>query len=403
MKQLIREARLARVSQLAKKKKLIPVIRLARKLENAAATNELSAPLVRNRVLGMAFVACLLAIFYWGLIASDRYVSEAHVIIQRTDLAGGQNMDFGSLLTGSSGNRADQLLLRDHLLSVDMLNKLDSKFGLRAHYSDMFRDPLSRMWFESSSQERFHQHYLSRTSVEFDDYAGVLVIKAQAYDPRIAHAIASMLVEEGERTMNDIAHRLAQDQVAFVENQVAQMAERLRQARQEVIAYQNQHGLVSPQAATENLTAAIGKLEAQRTEIQARRNALLGYMAPQAPSVVELNLQLGAIEKQIAHEQARLASPKGKTLNSKVEEFQRLEMAAQFAQDAYKTSLIALEKGRVEAARNIKKVSVLQSPTMPQRAEEPRRLYNIVVFILATILVAGIAQLLAAIIRDHKD
>jgi capsular polysaccharide transport system permease protein len=34
---------------------------------------------------------------------------------------------------------------------------------------------------------------------------------------------------------------------------------------------------------------------------------------------------------------------------------------------------------------------------------EPRRLYNIITFVLVTMLIAGILNLLAAIIRDHKD
>jgi capsular polysaccharide transport system permease protein len=78
-------------------------------------------------------------------------------------------------------------------------------------------------------------------------------------------------------------------------------------------------------------------------------------------------------------------------------------MNAEFAQDVYKSALLALEKGRVEATRNIKKVSVLQSPTEPQYPLEPRRIYNTFVFILVTLLIAGIVHLLAAIIRDHKD
>jgi capsular polysaccharide transport system permease protein len=78
-------------------------------------------------------------------------------------------------------------------------------------------------------------------------------------------------------------------------------------------------------------------------------------------------------------------------------------MAAGFANDIYKTALVALERGRVEATRKIKKVSVIQSPTLPGSPLEPRRIYNIAVSILITLLIAGVVHLLAAIIRDHKD
>lgn len=380
--------------------------RVARSMSRLAewANGWLTPRLLRQRTFAAAFVAILLATAYWTFIASDRYVSEARVIVQHTDLSGGQSMDFSTLLAGApGGTRAEQMLLRDHLLSVDMLNKLDAKLDLRAHYSDTARDPLSRMWGKDVSLESFHQHYLSRVKVEFDDYAGVLVIRAQGYDPKTAHAIATMLVEEGERKMNDMAHSLAQEQVDFLERQVGQMGERSIEARRAVLAFQNKNGLVSPQSTAESLEATINGLEAQLTELRARRTALLGYLAPNAPGVVEIEMQISAVEKQIGDERARLATPKGKALNRTVEEFQRLQLNAEFAQDVYRTALVALEKGRVEATRTLKKVSILQSPTLPEYPLEPRRFYSIVVFVLFALLLAGVVHLVAAIVRDHKD
>jgi capsular polysaccharide transport system permease protein len=365
---------------------------------------EMAPALLRRRIIGAAVIASLLATIYWLFIASDRYVSEAHVIIQRTDLAGGQSMDFSSLLGGAiNGSRADQLLLRDHLLSIDMLKKLDATLNLRAHYSDSQRDPLSRMWFQDASMEWFHRHYLTRVSVEFDEYAGVLLIKSQGYDPKKAQAITSMLVREGEKFMNKMAHDLADEQVAFLEKQVEQMSRRTLQARQAVLNYQNRKGLVSPQATVTTLAGIVAKLEAQRTELEIQRRALQAYLVSDHPNIVQLDQQAAAITRQIAEEEAKLASPGGKTLNRTVEEFQRLEMEAGFAQDVYKTALIALEKGRVEAIRTLKKVSVLQAPSQPEFALEPRRYYNTLVFTLVAMLLAGVAHLLAAIVRDHKD
>jgi len=51
-------------------------------------------------------------------------------------------------------------------------------------------------------------------------------------------------------------------------------------------------------------------------------------------------------------------------------------MDAGFAEDVYKTALVALENGRIEATRTLKKVSVLQRPTVPQYPLEPRRIYK---------------------------
>lgn len=365
---------------------------------------EMAPALLRRRMIALAVIASVLAAVYWLVVASDRYVSEAHVIIQRTELSGGQSMDLAGLLGGASNNRTDQLLLRDHLLSVDMLKKIDAKLNLRAHYSDAERDVLSRMWAKGAKMEWFQRHHLSRVSVDFDDYSGVLIIKAQGYDPQTAHGITSLLVEEGERFMNAMAHSLAQDQVAFLEEQVTQMSARAKQARQAVLSYQNKKGMVSPQATAENISAIIAKLEAQRTELQTQRTSLQAYLVPSHPNIVQINQQIDAVESQIAQEQAKLtSSTAGNTLNLAVEEFQRLQAEAVFTEDVYKTALVALEKGRIEAIRSIKKVSVLQAPTRPEYPLEPQRYYNTLVFVLVAMLLAGVAHLLAAIVRDHKD
>jgi capsular polysaccharide transport system permease protein len=359
--------------------------------------------LPRRLIAALALVATLLAAAYWFWLASDRYVSEAHVIVQRSDIAGGSATDLSSLLSSAGSGRPDQLLMRDYLLSVDMLRKLDAQLHLRAHYSADSHDLLSRMWQPQPSMEWFHRYYLTRVSVEIDDYVGVLVVRAQAYDPATAQAITTFLVSEGEKFLNQMAQGLARAQVEFLESQVGQMNQRSLLARSAVLAYQNSKGLVSPMASASNVVGIISRLEGQRTELQTQRNALQSYLMPQQSAVVMLDQQLGAIERQINAEKSRLASTQGQPLNRTVEEFQRLEMEAAFAQDIYKTALVALEKGRFEATRTIKKVSVLQAPTRPEYPVEPRRAYNAVVSLLLALLLGGVAQLLVAIVRDHQD
>jgi capsular polysaccharide transport system permease protein len=353
----------------------------------------------------VALIAIIISIIYWSLIASDRYVSQAHIIIQSTDMDSGQPAGgVGKLLGKTSAvNPVDQLLVRDYLLSVDMLKKLDAKFNLREHYSNKEHDVISRMRSADVDLERFYNYFLSRISIELDDYVGVLIIKTQAYDPKMAHAIATFLVEEGEHFMNEMGHDLAQAQVDFLKAEIEQIRDKNMQARQALIAFQNKSGMVSPQGTTENLASIINSLEAQLAKLQASRAAMLGYLMPDSANISELNLQIAAIEKQIAAEKARLTSPTGKTLNSTVEAYQRLEMNAEFAQDTYKAALVSLENGRIEASRTLKKVSVLQVPTFPEYSLEPRRIYNCIVSTLVILLTAGILQLLAAIIRDHQD
>src|SRR3546814_1972129 len=100
-------------------------------------------PAAKNSpLLTAAVLFSLLASIYWFFIASDRYVSEAHVIIQRTELTGGTPTDFAGILTGGSSiNRGDQLILRDYLRSVDMVRSEEHTSELqslmRISYADL--------------------------------------------------------------------------------------------------------------------------------------------------------------------------------------------------------------------------------------------------------------------------
>jgi len=127
-------------------------------------------------------------------------------------------------------------------------------------------------------------------------------------------------------------------------------------------------------------------------------------LAASNPAIKQLDQQIRAIEKQIKQEKQELASTqRDGTLNRALEEYQRLEQDASFAEEAYKSALVALERGRVEASRKLKKVSILQAPTLPEYPEQPRRIYNSLVFILFSLMIAGLVHLMLAVIRDHKD
>jgi capsular polysaccharide transport system permease protein len=358
---------------------------------------------IQSTVLSAAMVFSLIAAVYWILLASDRYVSEAHIVIERTNLAPGDStMAFG-VVAVVPGLTSDQMLLRDHLLSIDMLKALDAKLDLRTHYSYWRRDPLSSLWFKNAPIEKFHAYFQNRVTVEVDEFTGILTVKSQAYDPETAQAITAMLVENGERHMNAMAHALAAEQVAFLEKQVADLNARAVAARQELLAFQSSKQMLSPAGTAQTLEMIIAKLEGELSDLQTRRNGLLGYLMPDSPGVKELDLQIAGTREQLRRERRRLASTEGDTLNRTVEQYQTLEMQAQFAQDLYKSAITALEHGRVEATRTLKKVSVLQSPNLPEYALEPRRLYNSIVYLIVSLLIAGLVNLVIIIIRDHRD
>lgn len=351
----------------------------------------------------LALAATIIMAAYWGLMANNRYVSEANVVLESPQL-GAPSLNFQSLLTGG-GNaaRTDMLLLRDYLLSVDMLNQLQAGLDIRRHFSQDSIDWFSRLRSSDVPTEKFHRYFRKRVSVEFDDYAQVLRIRVQAFDPETAQSIAQMMLAEGERHMNTMGKRLAEEQVRFLEAQVKQLEERLDITIAELIDHQNQSGLVSPQGTVESISAVVASLESQLATLSARRSAMLSFQSPRSPEVLRIDSEIKAVNEQIIRERSRMAQSTGDALNVLTSEYQALELKMQFARESYSAALMALENTRIEAARKLKQVSVLQSPTLPEFATEPRRVYNITVFALVSLFLALIVHMLVLIIKDHRD
>ncbi|MGF6506739.1 chain-length determining protein [Paraburkholderia sp. 32] len=355
-------------------------------------------------IIRLMIIFAIVSVPYWVLVASDRYVSQATVIIQRTDQINGPSVAISALsAAGGTVNSADQLLLREYLLSQDMLDQLDAALDLRSHYSNWHRDPISRMWFKNGPEEWFFQYWLNRIDVEYDDYSGVLRIQAQAYDAKTAKAIVALMVKLGEQHMNELGHQLAQSQVDFLQKQVTFAHDRFLDASRDVLNFQNEKGLAAPASTAGNMDTIIDRLEGQKTDLQTQIASLPANLSPNQPTVVMLKKNLAALEQQIALKRAELASPKSRTLNYTVEEFQRLQMQVNFTQDLYKTALSSLEQGRMDAARKLKMVSILQSPTTPSYPMEPQRFYNVLITLLITLALIGVIKLLESIILDHVD
>jgi capsular polysaccharide transport system permease protein len=360
-----------------------------------------------SRAWQAALVLSLVFSLYWSALAARRYVSEAHVVV---DVVGSTQVslpsgggDLASIISGQAPSR-DILLLRDYMLSSDMLAKLDAKLDLRGHYASSY-DPFSRMLYKSVPFEWFLAHYRSRVSVEYDELGGVLVVQAQAYTPKMAHAIGEALVGEGGRFINELAQKLAREQVLFAEREAGSASQRLAQSRQTLLTYQNSQGLVSPTGTVDAISAVVARLESELSDLQARRHALEAYLAPGASDLVQLREQIKAVQRQLSDQRARLASTagNGNTLNRVAEEYERLAFDATFHQMLYQTTISTLERARYDATRTLKKISVLQEPTRPEWSTEPGRLYYSTLFALGTLLLAGILQLLVSIIREHRD
>lgn len=348
----------------------------------------------------VAFVAIALVSFYWFLWAEDRYVSRATVVIESPQVAAPE-LDFSSILGGGGGDK-DLLLLREYLLSVDVLKHIQTKMDLRKHYSEN-GDIFARLWSGDAPIEKLHKYYKKRVKVEMDEYAGVLNIEVQAYSPEFSHEMVRLLLEAGEKHMNDMGKRLAEEQVVFLEKQLKRLEDRLDKARVNLLDFQNKEGLVSPSSTVDSINQVVATLEGELARLRAQRQAISKYQSVTSSDMRHAQDKIDALQAQIEKQRDRLAQATGESLNRISSQYKTLELKTNFAQETYSKALNALENTRLEAARKLKQISILQSPLKPEYASRPKRLYNSAFFAIVALFIALIANMMWLIVSDHRD
>lgn len=347
---------------------------------------------------------------YYLFVASDRYLSQAMISIKRSSAS--ELTAMGGLVSAGLAApdvRTDAYYLREHILSHDMLDYLDGKFDLHKAYSDPGIDFFSRLWSWRNlggepTREEFLDYYRDRVDVRYDDNSSIITIAVQGFTPDFAQEINKAIVKQGEEFINGISRKLANDQLDFVAQELQRSQDRLIEARNKLIAFQNQHQVLDPAEQAKATAGYINAMEAEVAQQEAELKNLLTYVSRDAFQVQSLRSKIEALKQQLDQERARLSGKgsKGK-LNEVAARFLNLQSLVDFAVDAYKATLGAMEATRVEASKKLKSVVVIASPSLPDWPEYPRKLYNLGLLAVILLAVYGIGVLIIETIKDHRD
>ncbi|PSS46525.1 sugar transporter [Enterobacter sp. FS01] len=342
-----------------------------------------------------------IAVIYFCLIASDRYVSRADIVIKQADQIK-MLPDALSMLGIGGSNHEDVLLIQDYLKSPDMLKKLDKDLGLKAHYQSNKIDYFSRL-SANVSQEDFIEYYREHLNLRLDELSGVLTIELQAFDPAYGQRVVGLMLKESEGFINKLGHQVALEQLAFVEKEVDRAYKRVQMEKAKVLDFQNQHHLLSPESTSTARLGVVSQIEGELAQQQAKLKQLQSYMKETAPAVVSLQAKVDALNQQLAQEQKRLTGADKDAMNEITARYMDVQTQATLAADIYKTGLISLEQARVEAYRKLKHLLVISQPSRAEDAEYPRRLYNLTTIGVILCLLYGLIVMGLATLREHQD
>ena len=345
----------------------------------------------------------IVVIFYYTFIAADRYVSNVSLSVKSTD--GGSPISLSgieSLVGVASSSTEDIKLLQEYIKSFDMLQKLDEKINLRSLYEKQKIDLFFRI-YSSTSKESYLKYYRDRIHILFDDTTGLLNVAVEGFSPEDARNISAAILEECERFINEISHNIAREQLRFAQGELESAKQKYKDAKNELLAFQNEYGVFDPQSLAKTKAGFITEIELQISKKEAELNTMRSYLNDNAPEIAALKAELRAHKEQLEKEKRKVASNASQDkLNDVVAQFEALYLNLSFAEDVYKTAITAVETTRIEIGRKAKQVVVIQSPYVPDSAAYPKKMYNIITIFVILTLIFGVVRLVRAIIDEHR-
>jgi len=346
------------------------------------------------------------AILYYTFFAMDRYVSVAQVVVRQPGNESSK-LSVPSIALMMSGinpaSREETLYLREYIMSIDMLNVLESELNWHEHFSKQWRDPL--FWVgKDVPREELLEYYNRLVDAQFDETTGLLTVEVQALDPEFSQQVLKLILSRSEAFVNEISHRMARDQMKFAETELELARKKYEDEKRVMLEFQSRSEHLNAQAAAESRANIIATLEAELTTQRAALNGLLSTLNPNTPQVRQQKARIGALEQQLAAEKRTLlSSAQGDKLNVVAARYRDLAIDVGIAEEAYKASIVAVENARIEIAKKIRSLVTVVSPNLPQSAIYPERIYNLFTLFVALLLVYGVARFVIATIEDHRD
>ncbi|MEO8281119.1 MAG: hypothetical protein ABI564_15580 [Ideonella sp.] len=361
--------------------------------------------LLRNKLfVAFVLIPFTLSAIYFGLIASDVYISESRFVV-RTPQRMQQPSVIGALLQGSSFTRAqdDAFTVHDYIQSRDALLELDRQHRLKAVFTkpeidlfNRFPGPLASDNFES-----FFKYYADHVSVEFDAASSITTLRVRSFQPDTSLAINASLLALSERLVNKINDRGRKDMIQYAAAEVAEAETKAKGAALAVATYRNQRAVFDPERQSALQLQQVSKLQDDliATKLQL---AQISSLSPQNPQIGALQKRVAGLEANMAAEMAKVAGGGANTFSNKAADYERLQLERTFAERQVASALTSLENARNEARRQQLYLERVVQPNLPDYALEPRRLRNVLATLLLGLIGWGIASMLLSGVKEHQ-
>jgi capsular polysaccharide transport system permease protein len=355
-------------------------------------------PLLPILFVLLCLVPSLCGAIYFGLIASDRYVTEARFAI-RPAVGGAEKASSDEVGTGNGVPKQliaqDTIITSNYIGSRPMIETIEGMMPLRAMFSRDDIDWLSRFKADKPI-EKLVKYWNERVKTTIESGSGIVVLTVEAFDAHESLALAQAVMKESERKVNDLSQKLRDDGLAESRRELVRAEERMNKVRFAMRDLRNREGMLDASKTNDTNLKIIGELRKSRIELQVQLTMSLRDLAPESRRIQDMKAQIANIDENITRierESTSLDPEKRKVISAALSQFEAYENERMDAEKYFAKVLAANERARIVAARQIEFFSPIVEPVLAESATQPRRM-----LLIAVIAAGSLAAFAMAVI-----
>ncbi|WP_282096424.1 sugar transporter [Epibacterium ulvae] len=357
----------------------------------------------------LVVVPLLAAVFYLFTIAEDQYVSTTGFIVRSQESTSSTDLLGGIATLTGNGTASDGDILFEFIQSQEMVSAVDADLNLRGHYSAYWpKDWIFALW-PSATQEDLAWYWQRIVGISYDSGSGLTEVQISAFDAETAQAIARSIVRISQERINALNEQARSDAMRYARADLDVALERLKEAREALIAFRTRTRIVDPEADIQGRMGVMNNLQQQLAEALIEYDLQSGTLAAGDPRLGTARRRIDVIRDRIEIERINFASADntetgaiGEDYPRLISEFERLNVNRQFAEESYGAALAALEVARDAATRQGRYLATYINPTLAEVSQAPRRFVLTGLVGLFLLLGWSILALIYYSIRDRS-
>ena len=318
--------------------------------------------------------------------------------------------DISAGLFAAVSEKSNLRMLRQLIYADETVRQVDAATGLLSYFAN--GGNLYERWLAGRDDpDRRQDLFAHIVDVKVDDRSGLLLVEVRAHDADMARRISQQLVVVAQRRVNELAQTVAQDQMQYLEGEAKRLFLDNQRVQRELAAFQNKSGLSAPEiglAGPSALGAGVAgdslvEWQQRRGDLQVKMESLKQFLRADAPEIQALAAELNAVNGQIASRKDQLLSPKSNSVGSARAEFSNLLTEAELSRELYLGSLRSIAQARADASRTLKRVDLVQAPTLPSLKDRGLQWSSLFVALLIAVLFWKILGLIERYVNAHID